>query len=59
VNLKVKTTEKEVVGIRSLVYNTLGVEGCAGALGWGLGQMTNGSIIHTYMHKLNNKLVNA
>jgi len=28
-----KTTEREGVGVRSLVHNTSRVEGCAGALG--------------------------
>jgi len=45
--------------VRSLACNTLGVEGRTGALGWGLGRMTNRSIIHKNLHKLNNKLVNA
>jgi hypothetical protein len=31
---KVKTTEKERVGARSLAPSTLGVEGCAGAPEW-------------------------
>jgi hypothetical protein len=31
-NLKMKTTEKGI-GVHSLVYNTLGVKGRAGALG--------------------------
>jgi len=31
---KVKTSEGEGVGVCSLVYNTLGVEGCVGALRW-------------------------
>jgi len=34
VNPKVKTTEGEVVGVRSLVHSTLGVEGRVGVLGW-------------------------
>jgi hypothetical protein len=34
------------VAIRSLTCNTLGVEGCVGALGWGLRQMTSELIIH-------------
>jgi len=33
---KVKTMEGERVGVHSLVNNTSGVEGCAGALGWDL-----------------------
>jgi len=31
---KVKTMEGKGVGTRSLVCNTLGVEGCAGVPGW-------------------------
>jgi hypothetical protein len=31
-----ETMEKRV-GVRSFAHNTLRVEGCAGALGWGLG----------------------
>jgi hypothetical protein len=33
-SLKVKTTEGEGVGTSSLAHNTLGVEGCVGALKW-------------------------
>jgi len=33
-SLKVKTTEGEGVGARSMVHNTLGVEGRARASGW-------------------------
>jgi len=36
VSPKVKTME-EGIGVRSLVGNILGVEGCVVALGWGLG----------------------
>jgi hypothetical protein len=36
-----------------------GVEGHVGAQGWGLGRVINNSIIHTDLHKLNNKLVSA
>ncbi len=57
VNSKVKTTKG--VGVHSLFRNTLGVEGCVGALGWGLGRVTSKSIIHIDLHKLNNKLVSA
>jgi hypothetical protein len=42
-----------------LACNTLGVKGRARALVWGLGQMTNGSIIHMNLHKPNNTLVSA
>jgi hypothetical protein len=31
VNPKMKTTEEEGIGVRSLIHNTLKVEGCAGA----------------------------
>jgi len=57
-NPKVKTTEKGV-RVRSLGRNTFGVEWCVRALGWGLGQVTNMSIIHIDLHKPNNKLVSA
>jgi hypothetical protein len=36
VNPKMKTMEEGRVGVRSLIHNTSKVEGCAGALGWGL-----------------------
>jgi hypothetical protein len=58
VNPKVETIEKGV-GVRSLARSTSGVDERAGALGWGIGQVTNGSIIHTNLHKPNNKLVSA
>jgi tRNA A-37 threonylcarbamoyl transferase component Bud32 len=51
--------EEKGVAIHSLVRNTLRVEGHVEALGWGLGRMTRGSIIHMDLHKSNNKLVNA
>jgi hypothetical protein len=35
VSPKVKTSEGKGVGARSLACSTLGVEGCAGAPGWG------------------------
>jgi hypothetical protein len=56
---KVKTIEGKGVGARSLDHNTLGVEGHAGALRWGLGKLTSNSIIHMDLHKLNNELVSA
>jgi hypothetical protein len=56
---EVKTIKGERVGVRSLVRNTFGVEGHVGALGWGLGRLTSNSIIHTDLHKPNNKLVSA
>jgi hypothetical protein len=39
--LKLKTTKEERVRVRSLARSTLGVERHVGALGWGLGLMTN------------------
>jgi hypothetical protein len=59
VNPNVKTTKKEGTRVRSLIRSTSGVEGHVEALGWGLGQMTSGSIIHMNLHKPNNKLVSA
>jgi hypothetical protein len=56
-NPKVMTRKGEGVGARSLVHNTLGVEGCVGAPRWGLGISTSKSITHTYLHKPNNKLL--
>jgi hypothetical protein len=47
------------MGARSLVRSSLGVEGRAKALGWGLGRVTCNSITHTDLHKPNNKLVSA
>ncbi len=56
---KVKIMKGEGVAVHSLVCNTLGVEGRARALGQGLGRMTSKSIIHTDLHKPNNKLVSS
>jgi hypothetical protein len=53
-----KTTEREVEA-RSLARNTLALKMHVGALGWGLGRLTNNSITHTNLHKVNNKLVNV
>ncbi len=58
-NLEVKTTEGEGIGARPLTHNTSGVEGRVGTPGWGLEKMTSKSIIHTDLHKPNNKLVGA
>ncbi len=58
-SLKVKIMEGNRVGARSLAHNTLGVKGCVGASGWGLGRLTSKSITHMDLHKPNNKLVNA
>jgi hypothetical protein len=57
VNPKVKTMEGERVGARSLACSTLGVEGHAGAMGWGLGRLTSNSISYMDLHKPNHKLV--
>jgi hypothetical protein len=51
--------EGKGVRVRSLAYNTSGVERCAGALRWGLKRLTSNSITHIDLHKLNNKLVSA
>jgi len=59
VSLKVMTMEGEGVRGCSLARNTLGVKGCAGALGWGLGRLTSKSITHMDLHKPNNKLFSA
>ncbi len=59
VNPKVKRMEEEKVSVRFLAPSTLRVEGCARVSGWGLKQMTSGSIIHTNLHNPNNKLVSA
>jgi hypothetical protein len=59
VSPKMKTMEGQGVGARSLVHNTLGIEGRVKASGWGLERVTNRSIIHMDLHKRNNKLVSA
>jgi tRNA A-37 threonylcarbamoyl transferase component Bud32 len=51
-----KTTEGEGVEVRFLIRSTSRVEGHVRALGWGLGRLTSKSIIHTDLHKPNNKL---
>jgi hypothetical protein len=58
VSPKMKIMEGKGVGARSLAHNILGVEGCVGALGWGLRKLTSNLIISTDLHKLN-KLVNV
>jgi len=55
---KVKIME-EGVEVCCLVCNTLRVEGHVGAPGLGLRRLTNNVIIHTDLHKPNNKLVSA
>jgi hypothetical protein len=56
---KVETSKGERIKVCSLIHNTSGVEGCVGALEWGLGRVTSESIIHMDLHKPNNKLVSA
>jgi hypothetical protein len=56
---KMKTTKGKGIGAHSLARNISSVEGGAGASGCGLGRLTNKSIIHMNLHKLNNKLVSA
>jgi hypothetical protein len=46
-NLKVKTTKGKGVGACSLAHSILGVKGCVGALGWGLGRGTSKSLTQT------------
>jgi hypothetical protein len=55
-NPKVKTSN-ERVEVRFLACSTFGVKGHDGVLKWGLGRATSGSIIHTNLHKPNNKLI--
>jgi hypothetical protein len=55
---KMKTMKKGV-GVCSLVRNISGVEGCVGAPRWGLRWVTNELIIHTNLHKPNNKFVSV
>jgi hypothetical protein len=59
VSPKVKTMEGEGVEAHSLACSTSKVEGHAGTLRWGLKKLTNKSITHTDMHKLNNKLISV
>jgi hypothetical protein len=47
------------VGARSLARSTSGVKERVGAPGWGLGRLTSKSIIHTDLHKPNNKLISV
>jgi hypothetical protein len=56
---KVEIMEKGGVGVHSLACKISRVKGHAGTPGWGLGRVTSGSIIHTVLHKLNNKLVSV
>ncbi len=54
-----ENNKRRKIEVHSLGRSTSGVEGCVGAPGWGLGQVTNRSIIHMDLHKRNNKLVNV
>jgi hypothetical protein len=56
---KVKTMEEERVGVCFLTCNIFGIKGHVGAMGWELGRVTSKLIIHTDVHKLNNKLISA
>jgi hypothetical protein len=56
---KVKTIKGEGVGVRFLACSTLGVERRVGAPRWGLKKVTSKSIIHTDLHKPNNKFVSV
>ncbi len=56
---KVKIKEGEGVGALSLTHSTSGVEGACWSSEMGLGRLTSNSIIHTNLHKPNNKLVSA
>jgi hypothetical protein len=58
-NPNMKTMEGKGIGVCSLACSTSKVEGRVGALGCGLRRMISKSIIHTDLHKPNNKLVNA
>jgi hypothetical protein len=54
-----ETTEKEKVGVHSLTHNISKVEGHAEVPRWVFGRVISKSIIHTDLHKPNNKLVNV
>ncbi len=58
-NPKMRIAKGERVRAHSLTHSTLGVEGRARALGWGLRRLTSKSITHIELHKPNNKLVSA
>jgi hypothetical protein len=59
VNPKVETTKEEGVGVHSLTCSFSRLQRCDRAPRWGLGHVISGSIIHTYLHSPNKKLVNA
>jgi hypothetical protein len=54
---KVKAMEGKRIEARSLAHNIYEVKGRAGTLGCELKRMTSESIIHTNLHKPNNKFV--
>jgi len=56
---KVKIVEGKGVAVRSLARNISRVEGHAQTPRWGLRKLTNNSITHTNLHKLNNELISA
>jgi hypothetical protein len=55
----VKKTKGQWVRVHSLIRSTSSVKGHARAPRWGLWWVTSKSIIHMYLHKPNNKLINA
>ncbi len=59
VNSKMKIMEEERIEVRSLTHNISRVKGRVRAPRCGLGGMTSESIIHTNLHKPNNKLISA
>jgi len=56
---KVKTIEGEGVRACFVACSISRVEGSAELPGWGLGRLTNNSIIYTDLYKSNHKLVSA
>jgi hypothetical protein len=54
-----KIMEEERIEVRSLTHNISRVKGRVRAPRCGLGGMTSESIIHTNLHKPNNKLISA
>jgi hypothetical protein len=59
-NPNVKTSKGERIGARYLVRNISRVEGHVGALGWGLGRLTNDSILtRTYINQTTSWLVRS
>jgi hypothetical protein len=56
---KGKTIKEKRIGVRSLVCSTLGIKECVEVPRWGLRWLTSKSIIHTNLHKPNNKLVSV